>query len=232
MNSNHKLHIDWCSHEAATFAVMNWHYSKRMPVGKIVKVGAWEEGEFIGAVLFARGNTPTLGNAYGLTQNEVCELVRVALRKHETPVSRILSIALRFLAKQSPGLRLVVSFADPEQGHHGGIYQAGNWAYTGDTEPATAWFYKGRWVHNREITAGAFGSNRGAIPNYKQLPSKELKPKHRYLYPLDSDMRRQIAPLAKPYPKRQPAPEASSDAPAKPGGRGRGSTDPGALRHA
>ncbi len=29
-----------------------------------------------------------------------------------------------------------------------------------------------------------------------------LKPKYRYLMPLDDEMRAKIAPLAKPYPKR------------------------------
>jgi hypothetical protein len=32
------------------------------------------------------------------------------------------------------GLRLIVSFADTAQGHHGGIYQAAGWIYSGGTE--------------------------------------------------------------------------------------------------
>ena len=41
------LKLDWCSHEAATFAVMHWHYSKAMPKSKLAKVGVWEDGKFI-----------------------------------------------------------------------------------------------------------------------------------------------------------------------------------------
>ncbi len=33
--------------------------------------------------------------------------------------------------------------------------------------------------------------------------------KYKYLYPLDRAVRRQIAPLAKPYPKREPCGKAS-----------------------
>jgi len=36
------------------------------------------------------------------------------------------------------GVRLVVSYADPAHGHHGGIYQAGNWVYLGRTHAEAA----------------------------------------------------------------------------------------------
>ena len=196
-----ELKLDWCSHAAAKYAVEHWHYSKTMPIGPLVKVGVVEDGGFIGCVIFARGNSPTLGNSYGLQMTEVCELVRVALTVHRSPVSRIVAISLWFLRKSNPGLRLVVSFADPSQGHHGGIYQAGGWIYTGWSEPSWQWFYEGRWKHNREVTSGAFGGSR-KVADYKVLPKRLPLGKHRYLYPLDSAMRAQIAPLAKPYPKR------------------------------
>ena len=37
------------------FAVLNWHYSKAMPVGKMVRVGLWEADRFKGCALFSRG---------------------------------------------------------------------------------------------------------------------------------------------------------------------------------
>ena len=32
---------------------------------------------------------------------------------------------------------------------------------------------------------------------------RDLEPKHKYLFPLDDAMRKQIEPLRKPYPKRE-----------------------------
>lgn len=125
------LRIDWATHAAAKFACENWHYSGCLPAGKLVKVGAWEGGKFIGVVLFGRGATPNLGKPYDLGQDECVELVRIALTRHENAVSRIASLAMKFLQKANPKLRLIVSFADSSQGHHGGIYQAGNWVYNG-----------------------------------------------------------------------------------------------------
>jgi hypothetical protein len=161
-------------------------------VGKVVKIGAWENDKFIGVVLFSRGANRNSSKPYGLATIECCELVRVALATHATPVSRIIAIAIRWLKKQSPGLRLVVSYADTSQGHHGGIYQATNWIYTGSILQASTAEFNGKVAHKR--TFSSYG-----IKGYTLQPAK---PKHKYLMPLDDAIREQIAPLAKPYPKR------------------------------
>lgn len=206
-SSRPELKLDWCSHQAAKYAVEKWHYSRRMPIGPMVKVGAWEGGQFIGCVLFARGNSPTLGSRYGLKITEVAELVRVALTSHSSPVSRVVAVALRLLKKANPGLRLVVSFADPEHGHHGGIYQAGGWVYCGDSDPSWQWLHDGRWKHNREMCGGAFGKPR-KVSDLSGIPKRQTLGKHRYLMPLDDAMREQVAQLARPYPKRSKHPSA------------------------
>lgn len=195
------LKVAPCSFEAARYAVMNWHYSQAMPSGKLAKFGVWEDGKFIGAIIFGRGATPQLVKPYGLQQTEACELVRVAMKQHQTPVSQALAAALKLLHKTNPGLRLVISFADPDQGHIGGIYQATNWIYTGKS--ADADFFKsevsGRVVHPRTIQARKNSAIAGDIaPTYQKVN----KPgKHRYLFPLDSQMRRKIQKMAKPYPR-------------------------------
>ena len=91
-------HVDWATHKAAAHACLNWHYAKAVPVGKLVKVGAWEDGRFIGVVIFSRGANNHIGQPYGLQQDQVCELTRVALRDHVSPVSQILAKAIKFLA--------------------------------------------------------------------------------------------------------------------------------------
>lgn len=193
------LKIDWATHEAAKYACENWHYSKCIPVGKLVKVGVWEDGRFIGVVLFSRGANNNLLRPYGLNTDEGCELTRIALTKHRTAVSRILSISFKFLKKNSEKLRLVVSYADTGAGHHGGVYQAGGWFYVGFINQASTAILNGKIAHKRTFDAAG-------IKGYKLLPAK---PKHKYLMPLDEEMRKKIMPLAKNYPKR---PKPSSEA--------------------
>lgn len=197
-----ELKIDWATHEAAKFACEKWHYSKILPTGKIVKIGVWENAKFIGVVLFSRGASPHLGTKFNLKQTELCELTRVALTTHIAPVSRIVSIALKFLRKQSPGLRLVVSFADPERGHAGGIYKAGNWLYTGLSGSTVEYYVGGRWRHVR----GAYHIVKG-----KKVATRERKGKHRFLMPLDDETRKMLAPLVRPYaPKAEASMRPSS----------------------
>lgn len=188
-----------------------------------MRVGVWEGEKFIGCILFARGATGELMSPYGLSNIEGAELVRVALTKHETPVSRLMAIAFKFLRKQCPGLRLIVSFADPNQGHHGGIYQATNWIYAGQTAPSAMYRDKaGKLWHERMISPTGqkkvFGKIRKVL---KPTDCTKLKMpgKHRYLMPLDDEMRTKIAPLARPYPKRAGS-SASGTSPVQGGGGG------------
>jgi hypothetical protein len=197
------LRVDFCSHEAAKYAVEHWHYSRSLPAAPC-KVGVWENQIFIGCILFSRGASQHIASPYGLKQTECVELTRIALNKHESPVSKIGSMSIRLIKKEMPGLRLLVSFADQKQNHHGGIYQAMNWVYSGMTKPDKEYFVRGKWVHHRQGNS-LLGSVAG-------LPSRPSSQKHKYLYPLDRAMRRQIEPLAKPYPKRANVGEIESRA--------------------
>jgi len=199
------LKLDWCSHAAARYACEKWHYSKKMPVFKTVKMGVWEDGVFVGAIIFGCGSTPEIGKPFGMPAQQVCELVRVALTSHATPVSRMIAVALSMLRTQSPGVRVVVSFADSREGHHGGIYQAGGWLYVG------SFIHHVLKVHNEEVHPKTLHSRYGmggqsipwlranVDPNATRIVTP---PKHKYVMPLDDEMRAKILPLAKPYPKR------------------------------
>ena len=202
MNSRPDLKIDWASAEAARYACEKWHYSKCVPVFKCVRVGVWENEKFIGVVIFSNGAAPQSHCPYGIQRTEICELTRVALASHVTPVTRIISIALRFLRRNSPRLKLIVSYADPEKGHHGGIYAGGGWVYAGRTSSCEQfeWTKTGERVHTKTIRTGRRGyatqlKENGVIRSVKVW-------KHKYLMPLDDEMRRKIEPLRKPYPKR------------------------------
>lgn len=202
--SKHDLRIDWATHAAAKYACENWHYSQCMPAGKLVKVGAWEDGKFIGVVLFGRGANNRMSSAYGLKQDEACELVRIALTSHKSPVSKIAKLAMLFLKKQSAGLRLIVSYADPKQGHHGGIYQAGNWVYSGRSQAQKELIIGGVFTHKRSAHAkyGTASPQKIAEMSGLKVEWAELEWKHIYLMPLDKEMKARILPLSKPYPKR------------------------------
>lgn len=201
------LKVDWCEHKAAEYSVTHWHYSKSMPTPPVLKIGAWENGKFIGVVLFSRGANNNLGKPYKLSPIEICELTRVALSKHISAVTEIVSKAIKFLVAQSPGIRLIVSFADPNQGHIGTIYQAGNWIYSGMANSTPKYRTRdGKILHQRQVSKTGIKPQYGELRVVPKISDCTVIPqhdKHRYLYPLDRAMRKQIAPLAKPYPKHE-----------------------------
>lgn len=174
------LKLDWCSYKAAEYAVMRWHYSKRMPKSKLAKIGVWEDGKYIGAVIYGVGATRSLVQKYGLSPEQGCELVRVALDKHSNPVSKIVAISLTMIRKRYTGLKLVVSFADPEQGHEGIIYKAGNWIYDGKSQASDEYLYKGKRWQGR-----SFRNKYKGMEKHPDVKIVKGSSKHRYIYPLD-----------------------------------------------
>ena len=200
-----ELKLDWCSYEAAKYACEHWHYSKSTPVPPLVKIGVWENKKYIGCVIFSRGASSNLLKPYGLEQTEGCELTRVALSKHSASVTKIISIAIKLLKKENPKLRLIVSFADPQYGHNGGIYQGGNWLYCGETAKSKEYWHNGKRLHSRQVSEKGWNIQHGAKRKTIKPSDCQIintKGKYRYLMPLDKEMAKQIESLRKPYPKK------------------------------
>ena len=203
-----ELRLAFCGFAAALLAVRRWHYSGSMPASRRVCIGCWEDGRFIGAIVFSRGDTPNIARPFGLTtQAQVCELTRVALREHVTPTSRILAIAVRMLRRQSPGLRLIISYADPAHQHVGTLYQAAGWSYLGTTNRECLLRVHGRLSHPRSV--GSRFNHRGVEWLRAHVDPKAerivLPAKFKYALPLDQDIAAQIRQLRRPYPKRPKA---------------------------
>ena len=187
------LEIKACSYHAAKYAVENYHYSRTMPRAKLLKFGIWEDGKFIGVVIYGCGANNHISLPFGLKITKICELVRIAIREHVAPVSRIVSITNRVLKKLNPGIKLVISYADPEQNHLGIIYQAANWIYLGRSGAQRACLVGGNVTHKRAVSL-----KRGTI---KGVAKSAICWKHKYAYPLNSEMRELLKTMAKPYPK-------------------------------
>jgi len=203
MSSNCVLKADWASFDAAKYACLHWHYSKTIPIGKLVKVGFWEDERFIGVIIFSRGTCKNIGAPFGLDQTEVCELTRVALTDHVHPTSKMLKIGMAMLKRLCPKLRLIVSYADSFQKHVGTIYQATNWVYVGPVV-TPSYLKNGKRIADRGI---------GTICTELGISRKEYAERHgieivkmrkfKYVMPLDKKMRTAVAGLALPFPKKE-----------------------------
>lgn len=203
------LKVGWATFEATKYACTHWHYSKCVPVGKLIKVGAWEDDKFIGVVVFSRGANKSLGSPYNLKQTECCELTRVAMRPHKCFVSQVLAKAIKFLKMKCPEMKLIISYADIEQGHHGGIYQATNWIYEGKSVESRYFIVKGKKTHPKSLYSlykNKYADFEQSVDWIRRYVDKTASVyydsgKHKYLFPLNKEMRKQVEHLAKEYPK-------------------------------
>jgi hypothetical protein len=217
-----KLKIDWCSYDAAKYAVQHWHYSRSLPCSKTARLGVWEDDKFIGSVVFAWGANRHLAGEYKLKMTECAELCRVALTTHTTPVSKIISIAVKMLRREMPGIRLIVSYADMNHGHVGKIYQASNWLYVGETGHEAGIMLNGKLTHRRTINSKYGTSTIEWLHEHvdPRAGRVEGKPKFKYLLPLDDEIAERTKKLAQTYPKLRATSE-TSDTPGDQPGEGR-----------
>lgn len=124
-------------------------------------------------------------------------------------------MSLKQIKKDVPQCRMIVSYADVDQHHLGTIYQATNWIYTGQSDGMRYFVINGIKTHPKTVWSRIVtieGKRRRCpqtIEAVRQFFDKdatifESKGKRKYLMPLDKEIRKRIAPLAKPYPKENP----------------------------
>lgn len=127
-----------------------------------------------------------------LELDEVLELTRlVCLPDYGTNTeSWFIGQSFKWLKKYAPEVKVLVSYADPEQSHTGGIYRATNWMYQGcgvsKLMPDFSILLEedGLWMHSRTV-GSKFGNK--SIDNLakkigKTFLRKEETAKHRYIY--------------------------------------------------
>jgi hypothetical protein len=111
------------------------------------------------------------------------------------------------LKREMPGIRLLVSYADLNQGHLGKIYQASNWLFVGETGHEAGIMLNGKLTHRRTINSKYGTSDIDWLR--QRIDSSayryEGKPKFKYLLPLDEKIAERLRLLSKPYPN---APQA------------------------
>lgn len=158
------------SQELAADFLLPRHYSGRIP--SISKAFGWfVKGELKAVCTFGKPASPNLcvGVCGGGYAQNVYELNRLCREDDfKEPLSSFVSACLRRLRVMH---WIIVSYSDTAMNHHGYIYQACNFLYTGMTTERTD-IYPGEGKHSRhyskEDTTGEFRQVRSA--------------KHRYVY--------------------------------------------------
>ena len=190
------------------------HYAKRIPSTSYA-FGLYKEAILVGVCSFGRPMSPALvkGSFNGLYQDTFLELNRLVINEGEN--RNALSFFVAQCLRQLPQPNVIVSYADTSQNHHGYIYQATNWIYTGLSAKRPDYKIKGLDLHSASITdsLGRTDKKEG-IKQVELLREKygddfymEDRPrKHRYFYFIGNkkqrkEMRSNLAYKIEPYPK-------------------------------
>lgn len=192
---------------AIRHACLTFHYAQAVPAVQYGYNIYTDDGEWCGVICFGSGATPRIGSPYELFQGEVLELTRVALNGKQTTTSQCVAAALRELRKDSPITRLVVSYADIDQGHIGTIYQATNWIYEGVKNEGDrgAFLIHGQRMHPRTVYSKGWRQSVTWLRENIDPDAQEIRTagKHKYLFCFDRKTRKKLLKTAKPYPKKK-----------------------------
>lgn len=186
------------------YACLNFHYAKAVPACKWSYSVFNDSGEWCGVIVYSSGASPQIGKPYGLFQGEVLELVRVALNGRQKATSEAVSASLRMVRKDARNVRMIVSYADTEQGHLGTIYQATNWKYVGVSKGHAYYVVNGKRLHSKTVTAKGWRQSEKWLRQNVDSSAKVVRggDKHKYLFFFDRSLQKRISDMFLPYPKR------------------------------
>ena len=201
--------------EAVRYACLNFHYAKSVPAVQYA-FNVYEGGQWCGCIVYSSGANNHIACPFGLGQGEVIELVRVALNGKQTATSECVAASLRALHKAAPQIKIVVSYADTDEGHTGIIYQATNWIYVGMGEPIQKIIINGKKTHFKSISSKYGFVNLKWIQEHVDPNAKLFVPggKHKYLFIFDKKLRKQWQAKALPYPKKPCVSSSTAEQPA------------------
>jgi hypothetical protein len=190
---------EWC---------LKKHYAKRLPPIEY-SFGLFDKGKVLQGVLTL--GTPVSNTLRNLWNNEFKLLELNRLVVNEDLGKNVLSYFVSMVLRTMPKPFVIVSYADTSRNHHGYIYQATNWIYTGLSVPFKDYYVKGmEHLHNGTI----MDMSRGKENRVEWLREKfgddlimvDRPRKHRYFYFIGSKteckkMRKMLPYKVQPYPK-------------------------------
>lgn len=200
---------DWC---------LNKHYAHRMPPISFSFGLFDEDGILVGICTYGRPMAhPLIKNAFGGEfQDCFYELNRLCV--NDGLPRNVLSYFVSQTLKLLPKPMVIVSYADTSAHHHGYIYQATNWIYTGLSAQFKDYMVKGyEHMHGGSVMdmVGRSDGKDGHLDKVKLLKEKfgeenvymvDRPRKHRYFMFLgDKRVKKQmlkaLAYSVEPYPK-------------------------------
>lgn len=193
--------------------IEQYHYTKSCPKATY-SLGFYYKDKLCTVIVYGQPSNSNLAASLweGGNEQECLELLRLFSFDWcpKNIESYCISQSIKWLKKNHPEIKMLVSYADTSVGHVGYVYQASNWLYVGMSSAEREIYIDGKRYHRRSLY-DKFGTS--SLKVLKEMLGDRLElgeryRKHKYIYVLGKDkkehkelMRKlKVKPLPK-YPK-------------------------------
>lgn len=214
------LYVEKIHNSIAKELIVKHHYTHKWTIAELC-IGIYDKSKgsvffdvptLVGTVVFG----PTAGANVArsvsplLNHHNLWELKRlwVADELGKNTESWVIGQCLKYIKQHHSEIKCLISYADPDAGHIGTIYQATNWLYQDiERRKGTSGYivsFDGgtKWQHSRTLfnKYGTFNYNKLVEVLPRPFKIKELSVKERYIYPLGSKVEKKNLIKSLNYP--------------------------------
>lgn len=214
------LYVEKIHNSIAKELIVKHHYTHKWTIAELC-IGIYDKSKgsvffdvptLVGTVVFG----PTAGANVArsvsslLNHSNLWELKRlwVADELGKNTESWVIGQCLKYIKQHHSEIKCLISYADPDAGHIGTIYQATNWLYQDIERPKGTSGYivsfdgGTKWQHSRTLfnKYGTFNYNKLVEVLPRPFKIKELSVKERYIYPLGSKVEKKNLIKSLNYP--------------------------------
>lgn len=159
------------------------HYSRGASKTSVITFGLFPQNAFFDCEAMGTAiwmpPAPAVAKRYSVTLDKILALSRLAIAPSvpANGASFTIGCSIRWIKKNLPHIRYLVTYADTMEGHDGGIYKATNWTYDG----LTAASY--RWIDTKGVLMSKMkgsGVNLTVLEMQKIATLKGRWPMHRF----------------------------------------------------
>ena len=201
-----RISMEVMPNKTAKPIILKNHYSHTFPSAEL-SLGFYIDGKLNAVIVYGQSASSTMKDSL---PGKYWELVRLfsfdwAGKNME---SYCIGRSIKYIKKNHKDIKILVSFADPEQGHLGKVYQATNWLYSGKSVEDNYYIIDGEKVHPRTMNQRYGTRSKTKLEKLGvEYEIKKLYSKHRYLYFLgesrkeNKELKKQLKYEILPYPK-------------------------------
>lgn len=206
-NNKNKLLIKESPHHLVDNLIAKHHYSNKVTSNRWKSFAVFWKGKLSGAMQIGYGIRPEKKRHIieGANSETVKEFDRMWLSDDmpKNSESKCIGYLLRYLKKNYPELKVLISYADGIRDKIGTIYQATNFIYIGYVKGE---FYyiedDDEWVHPVSMYHRHGSRSKETLNKYYKSWKKIRGKQYRYIYFLDKEWKSHLKIKPKKYPKK------------------------------